>query len=66
MLINYNYTRIAWRNMKENKMFSFINVFGLSINLTSCLLIGFYNSNSSNTTSLQRPGFKRKSIGIPG
>ena len=29
----------AWRNVKRDKVFSFINIFGLSIGLSSCLLI---------------------------
>ncbi|UOY05368.1 ABC transporter permease [Muricauda sp. SCSIO 64092] len=29
----------AWRNVKKDKVFSFINIFGLSIGLSSCLLI---------------------------
>ncbi len=37
-----NYLKIAWRNMMKNKVFSFINVFGLSVGLTCCMLIGFY------------------------
>jgi putative ABC transport system permease protein len=37
-----NYIKIAWRNMMKNKVFSFINIFGLSIGLTCCMLIGLY------------------------
>ncbi|MGZ8511536.1 MAG: ABC transporter permease, partial [Chitinophagaceae bacterium] len=37
-----NYIRIAWRNLVKNKVFSFINIFGLSIGLTCCMLIGLY------------------------
>src|SRR6185436_12332151 len=37
-----NYFKIAWRNLMKNKTFSFINVFGLSIGLTSCMLITLY------------------------
>ena len=32
----------AWRNIKSNKLFSFINVFGLAIGFTCCLLITLY------------------------
>lgn len=34
--------KIAWRNVMKNKVFSFINVFGLAIGLTCCLLISMY------------------------
>jgi putative ABC transport system permease protein len=37
-----NYFKVAWRNLMKNKMFSFINIFGLSIGLTCCLLIALY------------------------
>ena len=37
-----NYFKVAWRNMMKNKTFSFINVFGLSIGLTCCMLISMY------------------------
>ncbi|MCU7548572.1 ABC transporter permease [Chitinophagaceae bacterium LB-8] len=37
-----NYIKIAWRNAVNNKVFSFINIFGLSIGLTCCLLISMY------------------------
>ena len=36
-----NYFKIAWRNLKKNKVFSFINIFGLTVGLTSFLLIAF-------------------------
>ena len=37
-----NYFRIARRNLLKNKVFSFINVFGLAVGLTCCLLIGAF------------------------
>lgn len=37
MLINY--LRIALRNLTKNKVFSFINIFGLAIGITCCILI---------------------------
>ncbi|HEY4206078.1 MAG TPA: ABC transporter permease [Puia sp.] len=33
---------IAWRNLKNNKAFSFINISGLAIGLATCLLILLY------------------------
>ncbi len=37
-----NYIKTAWRNLKHNKVFSFINVFGLSVGLCCCMFIGAY------------------------
>ena len=37
-----NYIKAAWRNLKHNKIFSFINVFGLSVGLSCCMFIGAY------------------------
>jgi putative ABC transport system permease protein len=37
-----NYLKIAWRNLLKNRTFSVINIFGLSIGLTCCLLIALY------------------------
>ena len=37
-----NYFKIAWRNLVKNKTFTFINIFGLSVGLAACLLIGAY------------------------
>jgi len=37
-----NYIKTAWRNLKHNKVFSFINVFGLSVGLSCCMFIGAY------------------------
>jgi putative ABC transport system permease protein len=37
-----NYMKLAWRNLVRNKAFSFINIMGLSVGLTTCLLIMLY------------------------
>ncbi len=37
-----NYLKTAFRNLKRNKLYSSINIFGLAIGLASCLLIGVY------------------------
>jgi putative ABC transport system permease protein len=34
-----NYLTIAWRNILRHKLFSFINVLGLSLGISVCLLI---------------------------
>ena len=38
----YNYLKIAVRNLKKYKFISFINLFGLTVGLTCCLLILAY------------------------
>lgn len=37
-----NYLKIAWRNLTKYKFISFINLFGLTVGLTCCLLILSY------------------------
>jgi putative ABC transport system permease protein len=37
-----NYFKTAWRSIKSNKLFSFINIFGLSVGFTCCLLITLF------------------------
>ena len=37
-----NYFRTALRNLRKNKLYAAINIFGLTIGLAACLLIGLY------------------------
>jgi putative ABC transport system permease protein len=37
-----NYIIIAWRVLSRNKTFSLINIFGLSVGMTACILIFLY------------------------
>lgn len=37
-----NYFKIAWRNIRKNKFSSFVNIFGLAVGLTCCMLISLY------------------------
>jgi putative ABC transport system permease protein len=39
------YFKIAWRNLAKNKLYSLVNIGGLTIGITSCILIGLYISN---------------------
>ena len=39
-----NYFKIAWRNIRKNKVFSFINIAGLALGMAACLLILQYVS----------------------
>ena len=40
-----NYFKIAWRNLWKNKLFSFINIVGLAVGVTCCVLIFLYVQN---------------------
>ncbi len=37
-----NYFKIAWRNLRKNRLYAFINILGLTAGIVSCLLIGIY------------------------
>ena len=51
-----NYIRTALRNLLNNKLSSVINVLGLSIGITSCILIGMYIRNELNYDKFQVNG----------
>ncbi len=40
-----NYFKIAWRNLMKYRFISFINLFGLTVGITCCLLITIYIVN---------------------
>jgi putative ABC transport system permease protein len=40
-----NYLKITWRNLVKNKVFSFINILGLSIGITVCMMIFLFIMN---------------------
>lgn len=69
-----SYLKTVWRNFERNKLFSFINLIGLSVGIAAVLLIGIYFQNElsydnfhKNKDSLYRVGFeffnKGKSLG---
>ena len=37
-----NYLKVAFRNLYKNKLYSLVNITGLTIGIASCLLIGIY------------------------
>src|SRR6478609_454848 len=43
-----NYLKIAWRNLLKHKVFSFINISGLAIGISACLLIFIYVHHETN------------------
>ncbi len=43
-----NYFKIAWRSLKKQPFFTFLNIFGLAIGMAGSLLIGLYIYNELN------------------
>ena len=39
------YIKIAWRSLSRNKLYSIVNIGGLTVGLACCILIGLYLSN---------------------
>jgi putative ABC transport system permease protein len=40
-----SFVKIAWRNLRKNRLYTFVNILGLTIGITSCILIGLYVSH---------------------
>src|SRR5882757_4641438 len=40
-----SYCKIAWRNLQKNKLYTFVNIIGLTVGIASCILIGLYISH---------------------
>lgn len=51
-----NYLKTAWRNLWKNKISSIINVLGLTIGLTCCLLIALYIRHELSYDDFERNG----------
>src|SRR5450432_504800 len=51
-----NYFKIAWRNLMKYKFISFINLFGLTVGLTCCLLIATYIINELSYDKYNKNG----------
>ena len=49
----HNYLKIAWRNLIRNRVFSLINIAGLSLGLTSCMLIVLYTKDEISFDQFQ-------------
>ncbi|MDE3182367.1 MAG: ABC transporter permease [Bacteroidota bacterium] len=49
-----SYFKIAWRNLMKNKVFSFINIFGLCAGLVCCMLISLYILNEMSYDKYQK------------
>ena len=66
-----NYVVTAWRNMRKHKVFSYINLGGLTIGITAVLLIGIYIQSElsydhfqGNLNTLYRVGFRTWQQGV--
>jgi len=63
-----NYFKTAFRNLGKNKIFSFINVFGLAIGLACCMLIAVfvYDELSYDKYPAQSANMYRVYLGVLG
>ncbi len=51
-----NYLKIAWRNLMKSKVFSFINIFGLTVGITVCLMIFLFIMNEFSFDNFHTKG----------
>lgn len=49
-MLKFNF-KIAWRNIRKNKVFSFINIIGLALSMACCLAISMYIWNETHYDS---------------
>ncbi len=53
-----NYFKIAWRNLMKSKAFSFINILGLTIGITVCMMIYLFIMNEFSFDNFHKNGDK--------
>ena len=51
-----NYFKTAWRNLMKNKVFSFINILGLTIGITVCMMIFLFIMNEFSFDNFHKDG----------
>jgi len=51
-----SYLKIAWRNLMKNKAFSFINILGLTIGITVCMMIFLFIMNEFSFDKFHKQG----------
>src|SRR6266496_2955852 len=51
-----NYLKIAWRNLMKSKVFSFINILGLTIGITVCMMIFLFIMNEFSFDKFHKRG----------
>jgi putative ABC transport system permease protein len=49
-----NYLLVAWRNLRNNKLFSFISILGLALGMTCCFLILLFVRNELSYDRFQK------------
>src|SRR5437868_2995159 len=54
-----NYFKIAWRNIWKNKVFSAINIIGLSIGMAACIVIMLFVTYEKSFDSLHTKNIYR-------
>lgn len=51
-----NYIKIAWRNLLKNKAFTLINIMGLTIGITVCMMIFLFIMNEFSVDNFHKQG----------
>ena len=51
-----NYFKTAWRNLMKSKVFSFINILGLTIGITVCMMIYLFIMNEFSVDNFHKNG----------
>src|SRR6185437_13763033 len=51
-----NYFKTAWRNLVKSKVFSFINIIGLTIGITVCMMIFLFVTNEFSFDNFHKDG----------
>ena len=51
-----NYFKTAWRNLMKSKVFSFINILGLTIGITVCMMIFLFIMNEFSVDNFHKNG----------
>ena len=51
-----NYFKTAWRNLVKSKVFSFINIMGLTIGITVCMMIFLFVTNEFSFDNFHKDG----------
>ena len=58
-----NYFLVAWRNLQRNRVFSAINILGLSLGLTCCILITLYIRQETSYDSYHKNADRLYQVG---